>query len=264
MPRGRCRPVATHATSFPAYPPSAQMSCSPAKRAPSAPAPPGADRGHRRRCGACGRVCASRRHSLGAPCCGGLHRLAVEDPCTRLTRAARGLAQVPTERVVPPLPDTRTAPGPAIRGDGLVRRKGCGAHPPWAPAPQVGEDGMDHLAPVGRARAATQLGRGHVRRQDHPCCVSAIRRRALHHPVPSTPQVLRGPILPRRPLCRQALRFLTSLRCSGPSGGWASAPSSRYVSSLQTSKAKRAQLSGARAQSSPGSCEHLSPMSRTT
>ena len=114
-------------------------------------------------------------------------------PALRLTRAARGLAQIPTQGVVHPLPDACPAPGPEIMVDGLVGRKVGGEQAPLAPAPQDVEDGIDHLAHVGRARATTEFGRGNERCQDGPFRLGEIRWIALHHPVPSTHQVLRGP-----------------------------------------------------------------------
>ena|SRR5215468_1813670 len=91
------------------------------------------------------------------------------------------------------LPDTRTAPDPEIMVDGLVGRKIGGEHPPLAPAPQTVEDGIDHLAYVGGARAATRFGRGNEWRQDGPFHVSEIRWIALYHSRPSSHEVLRGP-----------------------------------------------------------------------
>src|SRR5215471_19451651 len=84
------------------------------------------------------------------------------------------------------LPDTRTAPDPEIMVDGLVGRKIGGEHPPLAPAPQTVEDGIDHLAHVGGARAATRFGRGNEWRQDGPFRIGEIRGVALRHPMPST------------------------------------------------------------------------------
>jgi hypothetical protein len=92
-----------------------------------------------------------------------------------------------------PLPDTRTAPRPEIMVDVLVGRKIGGEHPPLAAAPPHVEDGIDHLAPVGRARAPTAFGRRNARCQDDPFRLGKIRGIALHPPVSSTYQVLRGP-----------------------------------------------------------------------
>lgn len=81
--------------------------------------------------------------------------------------------------------------------DGLVRRKVGGEHPPLAPAPQAGEDGIDHLTHVGGARATTGFGGGAERQQDGLFCVGEIRGVALWHPVPSTSDSKRADILPR-------------------------------------------------------------------
>jgi hypothetical protein len=119
--------------------------------------------------------------------------LTIDDPRAGLPRAARSFAQIPTQRVVHPLPDACTAPGPEIMVDRLVGRKLFREQAPLAAAPQHVEDGMDHLAHVGRARATTALGRGNERCQEGPFRLGEIRGRALHQPVPSTSQVLRGP-----------------------------------------------------------------------
>src|SRR5262249_53980783 len=84
------------------------------------------------------------------------------------------------------------APGPEIMVDRLVRRKVRRKHPPLAPAPQAVEDGIEHLAHVGGARAATRFGHGNERRQDGPFRISEICWIALHHPVPSSDKVIRG------------------------------------------------------------------------
>src|SRR5215211_881398 len=55
------------------------------------------------------------------------------------------------------------------------------------------QDGIDHLAHVGGARTAPGFGRGNEQRQESPFRLSEIRGITLPHPVPSTPQVLRGP-----------------------------------------------------------------------
>ena len=47
--------------------------------------------------------------------------------------------------------------------DGLVGRKIGREQAPLAAAPQHVEDGIDHLAHVGRARATTGFGRGNER-----------------------------------------------------------------------------------------------------
>jgi hypothetical protein len=77
--------------------------------------------------------------------------------------------------------------------DGLVGRKLFREHPPLAAAPQHVEDGIDYLAHVGRARTATGFGHGNERCQESPFCLGEIRGIALHQPVPSIHQVLRGP-----------------------------------------------------------------------
>jgi hypothetical protein len=92
---------------------------------------------------------AWRHHSLGSPCFGGLRHLTVDAARTGLTRSATGLPQVATQRVVHPLPDACTVPGPKIMVDRLVGRKVRREHAPLAPAPPH----------VGGARATTGLGR---------------------------------------------------------------------------------------------------------
>jgi hypothetical protein len=69
-----------------------------------------------------------------------------------------------------------------------------GEQAPLTPTPQAVEDGIDHLAHVGHARTATGFGRGNERGQEGLFRLSEIWEIALHHPVPSTHQVLRGPI----------------------------------------------------------------------
>src|SRR4030095_8614597 len=92
-----------------------------------------------------------------------------------------------------PLPDACSAPGPEIMVDGLAGWKVFREHPPLTPAPQAVENGIDHLAHVGRARATTRFGRRNERCQEGPFRLGEICGIALHHPMPSTPQVLRGP-----------------------------------------------------------------------
>src|SRR5215471_7852317 len=70
--------------------------------------------------------------------------------------------------------------------DGLVGRKLCREQAPLASAPQDVEDGIDHLAHIGRARATTAFGRGNERCQDGPFRLGEIRWVALRHPMPST------------------------------------------------------------------------------
>jgi hypothetical protein len=94
---------------------------------------------------------------------------------------------------VHPLPHACTAPRPEIMVDGLVGRQRFREQPPLAAAPQHVEDGIDYLAHVGRARTATGFGHGNERCQESPCCLGEIRGIALHQPVPSIHQVLRGP-----------------------------------------------------------------------
>jgi hypothetical protein len=172
MMRVRCSTVVTHVTTLPASLPSAQTSCSPGKRATNAV-----------------KTClAPSRSWIPAECI----ILTIDNTRTGLTGAARGLAQIPTEAVVPLLPDVCPALRPEIVVDRLVGRKVCRKHPPLAPAPQAGEDGIDHLAYVGGARAATRFGRGNERRQDGPFHVREIWWIALHHPVPSSHKVIRG------------------------------------------------------------------------
>src|SRR5262252_6812417 len=136
MTRVRCSTVATHVTSLPAYPPSAQISASPGKRvtrvlstslAPSRSWLPAActitTRSSPRTSTTMGRVRPRIRlppSEPRPPLFGGLDRLTLDDPRTGLPRAARGLAQVSTQGIVHPLPDTCTSPRPAIMGDGLV------------------------------------------------------------------------------------------------------------------------------------------------
>jgi hypothetical protein len=76
--------------------------------------------------------------------------------------------------------------------DGLVGRKLCREQAPLASAPQHIDDGIHHLAHIGRARATTAFGRGNERCQEGPFRLGEIRWIALHQPVPSTYQVLRG------------------------------------------------------------------------
>ena len=91
-----------------------------------------------------------------------------------------------------PLPDAGPAPSPEIMIDGLVGRKLFREQAPLASAPQDVEDGIDHLAYIGRARATTIFGRGNERCQDGPFRFGEIRGIALPPLVPSTSQVLRG------------------------------------------------------------------------
>src|SRR5215475_13659226 len=70
--------------------------------------------------------------------------------------------------------------------DGLVGRKLFREQAPLASAPQDVEDGIDHLAHIGRARATTTFGRGNERCQDGPFRLGEIRWVALRHPMPST------------------------------------------------------------------------------
>jgi hypothetical protein len=119
--------------------------------------------------------------------------LTVDEPRPGLTRAARGLAPVPTPGSMHPLPDAGPAPGPASRGDGLRGRKSGGKHAPLAPGPQAVEDGMDHCAHVGRARPASGWGHGNERGPDGPCHLGELGGIALPPPVPSARPGLRGP-----------------------------------------------------------------------
>jgi hypothetical protein len=153
----------------------------------------GAARGQRRRWGAGARGGAGRPPSPGPPCVGGLPRLTLDAPCPGRTRAARGLAPGPTPGIVPPLPAACPAPRPARLGDGLVGWKRVREQAPWASAPPPGAKGMHPRTPRGRARATTALSGGNERCQARPGRCGEIGERALPHPVPSTPQVLRGP-----------------------------------------------------------------------
>jgi hypothetical protein len=137
--------------------------------------------------------------------------LTIDDPHAGLPCAARGLAQIPTQGVMHPLPDACTSPGPEIMVDGLVGRKLSREQAPLAAAPQHVEDGIEHLAHIGRARATTGFGRGNERCQEGPFRLGEIGGIALPHPCAlhiSGPQ--RANILPHRPLFRQALRGPTS------------------------------------------------------
>src|SRR5215831_7402366 len=70
--------------------------------------------------------------------------------------------------------------------DGLVERKLRRKQTPLASAPQDVEDGIDHLAHIGRTRATTAFGRGNERCQDGPFRLGEICWVALRHPMPST------------------------------------------------------------------------------
>ena len=76
--------------------------------------------------------------------------MTLDDPRAGLPRAARSLAQIPTQGVVYPLPHACTAPGPEIMVDGLVGRKLFREQAPLAAAPQHVEDGIHHGPNVAR------------------------------------------------------------------------------------------------------------------
>jgi hypothetical protein len=64
--------------------------------------------------------------------------LTVDEPRPGLTRAARGLAPVPTPGIMHPHPDAGPAPGPESMGDGLRGRKIGGKHAPFSMPATVG------------------------------------------------------------------------------------------------------------------------------
>src|SRR5436305_6536688 len=121
-----------------------------------------------------GRIVTSRPAALGR-----LDRLTVDYPRRRARFAARRFARFQQQRKIDLLEQAVVAPVVEIALHGSERREVLGQHSPLTASPRHVQDRIEHVAQLGRARAAQTLNRRHVRLNQRPFGVRQVACVAL-------------------------------------------------------------------------------------